>query len=44
LQETLNCSRGKGVKVMNELTKVNLVTRVRQGLGKPVKIYVKNFD
>ncbi len=43
----LNCSHGKAVRVFAELdtTKgVGLIERVRQGLGRPSRIYVKKFS
>jgi len=43
VQNTLNCGRNKGVKIMAELDEVELITRVKQGLGKPAKIYVKKL-
>jgi hypothetical protein len=42
---SLNCGHDKGVKIMAELDAakgVGLIERVKQGLGKPCKIYVKN--
>lgn len=44
--EDLNCARDKGMKLLAELdTKkgVGLIERVKQGQGKPTKIYVKRF-
>jgi hypothetical protein len=44
--ECLNCGHDKGVKLMAELDAakgIGLIERVKQGLGKPCKIYVKNF-
>jgi len=43
VQNTLNCGRNKGVKIMAELDEIELITRVKQGLGKPAKIYVKKL-
>lgn len=46
IQDALNCSRGKAIRLFAELdtTKgVGLIERVRQGQGKPAKIYVKRF-
>jgi len=43
VQSTLNCGHNKGVKIMAELDEVELITRVKQGLGKPAKIYVKKL-
>ena len=40
----LNCGNKKAVKLLNELdSEYGLIERKRQGLGKPTKIYVKNF-
>jgi hypothetical protein len=44
--ESLGCGHDKGVKLMAELDAakgIGLIERVKQGLGKPCKIYVKNF-
>ena len=44
--DTLNCARGKAVKVLQELdteSGVGLIEKKRLGLGKPNIIYVKNF-
>ena len=46
IMEDLDCSRGTCNKILKELDSVNgigLIEKVRQGLGKPDKIYVKNF-
>jgi len=46
VQENLNCSHTTGVKFLAELDTVNgigLIERVKQGQGKPARIYVKNF-
>lgn len=43
--ESLSCGHDKGVKLFAELDSVKgigLIDRVKQGLGKPCKIYVKN--
>lgn len=45
--ELLNCSHGKAVRVFAELDTakgVGLIERVRQGLGRPSRIYVKKFS
>ena len=47
VQESLSCSHTTGVKIMSELDAGNgigLIERVRQGQGRPMKIYVKNFN
>ena len=44
VMEDLNCGNKKAVKLLNELDReYGLIERKRQGLGKPTKIYVKNF-
>ena len=46
VETDLGCSHGKAVKLMAELDSENgigLIERVRQGLGKPSIIYVKQF-
>ncbi len=46
IQDALNCAHGKAVKLLSELdaaTGIGLIERVRQGQGKPAKIYVKQF-
>lgn len=41
--EDLGCARAKCTKIMGELKNIGLIEKKRQGLGKPDKIYVKNF-
>lgn len=44
IKASLGCADKKAVKLLNELeTKCGLIDRVRQGLGKPNIIYVRNF-
>jgi hypothetical protein len=46
VQELMNCGHNKGVRLMAELDDekgIGLIERVKQGLGKPARIYVKNF-
>ena len=43
VQETLRCGHNKATRLFNELEQYGLIERVRQGQGKPAKIYVKNF-
>ena len=44
VMEDLNCGNKKAAKLLNELdSEYGLIERKRQGLGKPTKIYVKNF-
>ena len=42
--DALNCANQKATRLMVELEKqAGLIERKRQGLGKPILIYVKNF-
>ncbi len=44
--EDLGCAKEKGIKVLAELDSkkgIGLIEKIRQGLGKPDIIYVKNF-
>ncbi len=43
IQEDLNCAHGKSVKLLSELDNTGLIDRVKQGQGRPTKIYVKKF-
>lgn len=46
IKDRLKCSNDKAVRLMNELDcskGIGLIETVRQGLGKPNIIYVKNF-
>ena len=46
VMDDLGCGKDKAVKVLKELddkTGIGLIEKVRQGLGKPDIIYVKNF-
>ena len=46
VQEYMNCKQDKGVKLLAELDTVKgvgLIERVKQGQGRPTKIYVKKF-
>ena len=43
VQETLGCGHNKATRLLTELEQYGLIERVRQGQGKPAKIYVKNF-
>ena len=46
IEEDMNCSTGKGVKLLAELdTKkgIGLIERIKQGQGKADKIYLKKF-
>jgi len=47
VQESLNCSHTTGVKILAELDAISgigLIERVKQGQGKPARIYVKNYN
>ena len=41
MQETLRCGHNKATRLFNELEQYGLIERVRQGQGKPAKIYVE---
>ena len=46
VMENLNCSKNKALKSLSELDTdagIGLIERVKQGQGKPAKVYVKNF-
>ncbi|MDD3347563.1 replication initiator protein A [Oscillibacter sp.] len=46
IHNALNCSSGKAVRLFAELDTckgIGLIERIRQGQGKPSKIYVKQF-
>ena len=46
IQEALCCSHGKAVRLFAELDTgrgIGLIERIRQGQGKPARIYVKQF-
>ncbi len=46
VQEVLNCGSDKGMRILAELDTnkgVGLIERVKQGQGKPTKIFVKRF-
>ncbi len=44
VMEAMNCADNKATKLMQELEeKVGLITRKRQGQGKPSLVYVRNF-
>lgn len=46
IQENLNCRHDKAIKLLVELdtkTGCGLIERVKQGQGRPTKIYVKRF-
>lgn len=46
IMKVLNCGSEKATKLLAELdgrSGIGLIERVRQGQGKPTKIYIKNF-
>lgn len=43
VMEALSCSDKTATKMLDELENIGLIERKRQGLGKPNRIYVKNF-
>ena len=43
IMHSLNCSDKTATKMLVELERYGLIERKRQGQGKPVLIYVKNF-
>ena len=46
MHELLNCGRTKGVQLLAELDSekgIGLIESVKQGMGRPSRIYVKNF-
>ena len=43
IQNTLYCGHNKAVRILAELEKYTLIERIKQGLGKPARIYVTNI-
>lgn len=43
IQATLSCGHNKAVRLLAELNRYALIKRVKQGQGKPAKIYVKKI-
>ena len=43
IQEDLHCANQKAMKLLKELESYGLIERIKQGLCKPDRIYVKNF-
>lgn len=41
--QDMNCSKPTAVKYLENLTKIGLIERVRQGQGKPAITYIKDF-
>ena len=44
IMEVMHCSNKKACRLLTELKNIGLVTRTRQGLGKPDKLYVHRCD
>ncbi len=44
IQTTLSCGHNKAVRLLAELEQYDLIERVKQGQGKPAKIYVKKIS
>lgn len=44
VQKFLRCGHNRATAFMRELERFGLIERKRQGLGRPAKIYVKNFS
>ena len=43
IRQAMNCAEKSAIKYLTELEDIGLIERIRQGLGKPAIIYVKNF-
>ena len=43
IRQAMNCEEKSAIKYLTELEDFGLIERIRQGLGKPAIIYVKNF-
>ncbi len=43
IMSTLGCGHNKAIALYAELEKVGLIERKKRGMGRPAKIYVKNF-
>ncbi len=43
IEESLQCSHNKAVRMLDELEAVELIQRVKQGQGRPTRIYVKKI-
>lgn len=44
IMKDLSCASAKAAKIKKELTDIGLIEIKKQGLGKPDKIYVMNFE
>ena len=43
IRQAMNCAEKSAIKYLTELEDFGLIEKIRQGLGKPAIIYVKNF-
>lgn len=43
IEESLQCSHNKAVRTLDELKAMKLIQRVKQGQGRPTRIYVKKI-
>ncbi len=43
IEERLQCSHNKALRMLGELEQVQLIRRIKQGQGKPTKFYVKKI-
>jgi len=43
VMEQIDCGKDKALRLLRELDEIGLIERRRQGLGRPARIYVKNF-
>ncbi len=43
IETTLQCSHNKALRMLDELERVHLIQRIRQGQGKPTKFYIKSI-
>ena len=43
IRQAMNCAEKSAIKYLTEMEDFGLIERIRQGLGKPAIIYVKNF-
>ena len=41
--EDVNCSNKTALNIISELEEVGLIEKYRQGLGDPIRFYVKDF-
>ena len=43
IRQAMNCAEKSAIKYLSELEEFGLIERIKQGLGRPALIYVKNF-